>query len=102
MPTVLRMASSCARPTPETDWSRTESLSLRVVVVMGGSLAQAQPVRWPCAHNPHMTTGPAPGVPLAPRASSRPRIVIIGCGFGGLEAARALRRADVDITLVDR
>ena len=30
------------------------------------------------------------------------RIVIIGCGFGGLEAARALRDADVSITLVDR
>ncbi|WBY01134.1 NAD(P)/FAD-dependent oxidoreductase [Ramlibacter tataouinensis] len=33
---------------------------------------------------------------------ARPRIVIIGCGFGGLEAARALRDAAVDITLVDR
>lgn len=31
-----------------------------------------------------------------------PRIVIIGCGFGGLEAARALRGADVAITLVDK
>ncbi|MCC2674265.1 MAG: dehydrogenase [Ramlibacter sp.] len=31
-----------------------------------------------------------------------PRIVIIGCGFGGLEAARALRDADVSITLVDK
>ncbi|WP_332823818.1 NAD(P)/FAD-dependent oxidoreductase [Ramlibacter sp.] len=30
------------------------------------------------------------------------RIVIIGCGFGGLEAARALRAADVSITLVDK
>jgi NADH dehydrogenase len=30
------------------------------------------------------------------------RIVIIGCGFGGLEAARALHHADVAITLVDR
>ncbi|MBC5785892.1 NAD(P)/FAD-dependent oxidoreductase [Ramlibacter sp. USB13] len=29
-------------------------------------------------------------------------MVIIGCGFGGLEAARALERADVDITVVDR
>src|SRR3954470_14952574 len=37
-----------------------------------------------------------------PAAGSRPRIVIIGCGFGGLEAARALRAADVDITLVDK
>ena len=32
----------------------------------------------------------------------KPRIVIIGCGFGGLEAARALHRADVDVTIVDR
>ncbi|MBC7603009.1 MAG: NAD(P)/FAD-dependent oxidoreductase [Ramlibacter sp.] len=31
-----------------------------------------------------------------------PRIVIIGCGFAGLEATRALRDAQVDITLVDR
>lgn len=30
------------------------------------------------------------------------RIVIIGCGFGGLEAARALHRADVAITLVEK
>jgi len=35
-------------------------------------------------------------------ARNTPRIVIVGCGFGGLEAARALRNADVDITLVDR
>ncbi|MBP8298582.1 MAG: NAD(P)/FAD-dependent oxidoreductase [Burkholderiales bacterium] len=33
---------------------------------------------------------------------SRPRIVILGCGFGGLWAARALARADADITLYDR
>jgi NADH dehydrogenase len=34
--------------------------------------------------------------------NNKPRIVIIGCGFGGLETAKALRGADVDITLVDR
>jgi len=33
---------------------------------------------------------------------TRKRVVIIGCGFGGLEAARALHHADVDVTLVDR
>ncbi len=33
---------------------------------------------------------------------TRPKIVIIGCGFGGLEAAKALRNADVDITVIDR
>jgi NADH:ubiquinone reductase (H+-translocating) len=31
-----------------------------------------------------------------------PRIVIIGCGFGGLEAAKALKNAAVSITLIDR
>jgi NADH dehydrogenase len=30
------------------------------------------------------------------------RVVIIGAGFGGLFAARALRRAPVDVTVVDR
>jgi len=35
-------------------------------------------------------------------AGERPRIVIIGGGFGGLSAARALRGADVSVTLIDR
>jgi NADH:ubiquinone reductase (H+-translocating) len=30
------------------------------------------------------------------------RVVVIGCGFGGLEATRALRNAPVAITLVDK
>jgi NADH:ubiquinone reductase (H+-translocating) len=34
--------------------------------------------------------------------SGRRRVVIIGGGFGGLFAARALRRANVSITLIDR
>lgn len=33
---------------------------------------------------------------------TRPRVVIIGGGFAGLTAARGLRTADVDVTLVDR
>jgi NADH dehydrogenase len=32
----------------------------------------------------------------------RPQIVIVGAGFGGIEAVKALRRAPVDITLIDR
>jgi len=32
----------------------------------------------------------------------RPQVVIIGAGFGGLAAARALAKAPVDVTLVDR
>src|ERR671920_1934226 len=30
------------------------------------------------------------------------RVVVLGAGFGGLEATRALARAPVEITLVDR
>ena len=33
---------------------------------------------------------------------SNPRGVILGAGFGGLEAAKTLRRAPVAITLIDR
>lgn len=32
----------------------------------------------------------------------RPHVVIVGAGFGGLAAARGLRNADVDITLIDK
>ena len=33
---------------------------------------------------------------------SKPNVVILGAGFGGLEATKTLRRAPVDITLIDR
>ena len=35
-------------------------------------------------------------------SGGRPRVVIVGGGFGGLYAARALRQAAADVTLVDR
>ena len=44
-----------------------------------------------------MTRPPASGA-----ESPRHRVVIIGAGFGGLFAARALRRAPLDVTVVDR
>src|SRR5438093_11797208 len=34
--------------------------------------------------------------------SGRPRVVIVGGGFGGLFAARGLARAPVSVTVVDR
>jgi NADH dehydrogenase len=34
--------------------------------------------------------------------TQKKRVVVVGCGFGGLEAVRALSKADVEITLVDR
>jgi NADH dehydrogenase len=33
---------------------------------------------------------------------SRPRVVVLGAGFGGLNAAQGLRSAPVDVTVVDR
>ena len=33
---------------------------------------------------------------------SIPRVVIVGGGFGGLAAARALKRAPVNVVLIDR
>src|SRR5437870_8565601 len=41
--------------------------------------------------------------PVATRpATGRPTVVIVGAGFGGLRAARALRKAPVNVVLVDR
>jgi NADH dehydrogenase len=34
--------------------------------------------------------------------STRTQVIIVGGGFAGLDAARALRRADVDVTIIDR
>ncbi len=51
---------------------------------------------------------PRRGVAAQPRsehvteAPRRPRVVIVGAGFGGLAAARALSRAPVDVTLIDK
>jgi NADH dehydrogenase len=36
------------------------------------------------------------------KSGDRARVVIVGGGFAGLEAAKALRRAPVDVTLIDR
>jgi NADH dehydrogenase len=41
-------------------------------------------------------------LPDQPARPARPRVVIIGGGFGGIAAARGLKRANVDITLIDR
>jgi NADH dehydrogenase FAD-containing subunit len=37
-----------------------------------------------------------------PLAEKLPRVIIVGAGFGGIAAARALRHARVDILLIDR
>ncbi len=44
------------------------------------------------------TTQPTPINPT----NVMPRVVIVGAGFGGLQAARALRKAEVQVTVIDR
>ena len=39
---------------------------------------------------------------ITPPAQRRPAVVIVGAGFGGLRAAHALRKAPVDVILIDR
>jgi NADH:ubiquinone reductase (H+-translocating) len=48
-----------------------------------------------------MTTSPAQ-VPAPTSPGGRPRVVIIGSGFGGLFAAQRLKNAPVDITLIGK
>ena len=35
-------------------------------------------------------------------SQGRHRVVVVGGGFGGIRAARALARTDADVTIVDR
>jgi NADH:ubiquinone reductase (H+-translocating) len=50
--------------------------------------------------------GPTCGCPADARTrgetDARPRVVIVGAGFGGLSVARALAKANVRVTLIDR
>jgi NADH:ubiquinone reductase (H+-translocating) len=49
-----------------------------------------------------MTTSPARVPAASDQHGGRPRVVIIGSGFGGLFAAQRLRTADVDITVIGK
>ena len=51
---------------------------------------------------PNGSRQPRRSPPTAASDSQRHRVVVVGGGFGGLQAVRKLRRAPVDITLVDR
>ena len=46
----------------------------------------------------HLVDAPEPQAPLDPR----PHVVILGGGFAGLSAAKALRKAPVRVTLIDK
>src|SRR5690242_15565346 len=47
-----------------------------------------------------MTTSPVQ--PGSASTTGRPRVVIVGTGFGGLFAAQALKRAPVDVTIIGK
>ncbi len=47
-------------------------------------------------------SAPATKDTAASAGPARPRVVIVGAGFGGLAAAKALAKAPVEVTLVDR
>ncbi|MGY1834494.1 NAD(P)/FAD-dependent oxidoreductase [Blastococcus sp. SYSU DS0510] len=49
-----------------------------------------------------MTTSPAQASAPIDSPGGRPRVVIVGSGFGGLFAAQALKKAPVDITLIGK
>src|SRR5919106_2393709 len=48
-----------------------------------------------------MTTSPVTD-PVGASTSGRPRVVIVGSGFGGLFTAKALRKAPVDVTVIGK
>src|ERR1700719_3453300 len=39
---------------------------------------------------------------MTPTVANRHHVVVVGSGFGGLTAAQALKRADVDVTLISK
>jgi NADH:ubiquinone reductase (H+-translocating) len=55
----------------------------------------------PIGHNQSLATMARAGDSLL-EMERRARVVIVGCGFGGLFAARALRHEPLDILLIDR
>src|SRR5207244_5989478 len=56
----------------------------------------------PAKDRPRGPEVPAGDEEVMSRPLQRPKVVIVGAGFGGLSAARGLARTAVDVTLIDR
>jgi NADH dehydrogenase len=74
---------------------------------MNDSFLPPQPVGARDMERPRGTASPAPEPHADPIAvltypDWKPRIVIVGGGFGGVAAARALRRCNAEVVLIDR
>jgi NADH dehydrogenase len=81
------------------------SRAARMPIILGMNMHTLSPEHDPAARprtdDASWDTAPGPAAPEnAP--PGKPRVAIVGCGFGGLEAARALRDADVAVTVVDK
>src|SRR5262249_59866323 len=62
-------------------------------------IAKASPQAWqPAIHGPTLSMGTNEEEPVLANA----RVVIIGAGFGGLEAVKTLKRAAADVIVIDR
>ncbi len=94
------MTASVSRALPRRgafEWEANSSESLgsrRPSTPCGIGIPSLIPRRPPSARQPDVTTTIS--------SPPRHRVVIVGGGFGGLHAVQALRRAPVEVTLVDR
>src|SRR3979490_3030643 len=52
--------------------------------------------------DPILTEGPARSVPIGEVMTTSRRVVIVGAGFGGLTAAKALNGKPFDVTVIDQ
>src|SRR5579859_1941532 len=66
------------------------------------AMSETRAVSRASASEETMIQGVVQGAAATQPEVDRPRVVIVGGGFGGLRAARALRRAPVAVTVIDR
>jgi NADH dehydrogenase len=38
----------------------------------------------------------------SPTTRTRPKVVVVGGGFGGVNVSRVLAKSDIDLTIIDR